>query len=335
MSMTKKTLIAGAFLTAAGFAGVASAGAAVVYGKANISYQLDDNGTDTNWELKSNASRFGVKGKHKLEGGLQAFYKAEYEIQFDDGVKDVTGSVSGETASSESVTGKSKTGAAFTARSIEAGLKGKYGTVKAGRFDTINKKAQGKVDLFNDLYIGDIGKVISHDNRANNTLHYASPKFAETLTVKLELNTGETAGGQDGPADGVAIAIEHKGENLWATLAYTDGVAKDSAISEDDSILRAAAQFKVGKAKLGVLIQNSEIGGTKGTDYVVSAAMKVAAKDTIKVQYAKADEDFGDEAQINLGWERKLSKKVKTFAYYGTQDISDDSTIGAGMEVKF
>lgn len=313
MTMNKKALIAAAFAATATFAGVATAGAPVVYGKANISYQNTDNGTDRAWELNSNASRLGVKGTHKLEGGLKAFYKAEFEIQFDDG---------------------DKGGEVFSQRNIEAGLKGKYGLVKAGRFDTLIKKGQGKVDQFNDLSLGDI-KLIEGETRGDNTVHYQSPKFAETLTLKLEMTSGEAAGGQSGPADSRAIALEHKGDNVWAAVAYTNGTVKDGTITEDDSILRAAVTFKAGIAKIGLLVQNVEKGGLEDTEYVVSAAFKATNRDTIKVQFAKEGEDFGDESQVNVGWDRKLSKKVKTYAYYGAQSESDNSTLAAGVEIKF
>lgn len=313
MKFSNKALISGAFLAAAGLAGTATAGSPEVYGKANISYQNTDDGTDSAWELNSNASRLGVKGSHELEGGLEAFYKAEFEIQIDDG---------------------DKGGEVFSQRNIEAGLKGNFGLVKAGRFDTIIKKGQGKVDLFNDLTIGDIGKVINGDTRGDNTLHYASPTLGDNFVVKAEVTSGETAA-QDGPADAKALAVEYAGEGVWASVAYTDGTVKDGTIVEGDSVLRAAVQFSAGIAKLGALVQSVEKGAAKGTEYVVSAAFKVAEKDTIKVQYADSDADLNNESQVNVGWDHKLSKKVKTFVYYGSQDQSDKSTFGAGMEVKF
>ena len=44
-----------------------------VYGKANISAQSTDDGEGSFTELKSNASRFGVKGKMALDHGLSIF----------------------------------------------------------------------------------------------------------------------------------------------------------------------------------------------------------------------------------------------------------------------
>ena len=60
-----------------------------VYGK--ISLTLDkvnqDNGDDQ-WELNSNASRFGVKGKGAAGDGIEAFYQMEWEVDITDVSKD-------------------------------------------------------------------------------------------------------------------------------------------------------------------------------------------------------------------------------------------------------
>ncbi|MFT5483563.1 MAG: putative porin, partial [Halieaceae bacterium] len=97
-----------------------------LYGKVNVSVV---NGEDQ-WELNSNASRMGVKGKTEISDGLYAIYKAEFEMCVDDG------DCKGQT---------------LTQRNIIGGIQGKYGTLWAGKHDTPTKIAQNKIDLFNDL----------------------------------------------------------------------------------------------------------------------------------------------------------------------------------------
>jgi len=61
----------------------------IVYGKANVSYENQDDGDNDSWNLESNASRLGVKGEIDLEvQDLVAVYQAEFEISVDDGDKD-------------------------------------------------------------------------------------------------------------------------------------------------------------------------------------------------------------------------------------------------------
>ena len=102
-----------------------------LYGKAFVtidSVDTDVTGSpsDDQYEVNSNASRIGVKGKTELSEGLHAIYKAEFEMSVDDG---------------------DKSGQTFTQRNIYVGLTGAYGTVIAGKHDTPTKLAQKKIDL--------------------------------------------------------------------------------------------------------------------------------------------------------------------------------------------
>lgn len=334
MTMTKKALIAGAFLTAAGIAGTATAGAPVVYGKANISVQSNDfeNGQEDNVTINSNASRLGVKGKHKLSDNLSAFYKAEYEIYFDD--KD-----------------SAKNGSDFGLRNIYAGVMGNFGAVRVGRFDTPVKKAQGKVDLFNDLKLGDIKTVVDNvydaDDRGSNMIQYDSPKFND-MQVKVAIFAGEEdettnpGDARDGVADGYQASVTYKAGDIYAALAYGDS---HSRAEEDMSVLRAVGQYAVSEStKLGLLLQTADAGngGAESTSVVFSVAHKVG-KNTFKAQWGQEDLDNAPDkvSQFNLGVDHKLNKKTKVYAYYGQATEDDgtdeekDSTLGLGMEVKF
>jgi len=94
---------------------------ATIYGKTNVSVARIDDGANDTWELTSNASRLGFKGSADLTGTLQAIYKLEYEVFFDDG---------------------DSGGNTFTQRNIYIGLQGRGGTLFAGKHDTAVKMAQ-------------------------------------------------------------------------------------------------------------------------------------------------------------------------------------------------
>jgi len=337
MTMTKKALIAGSFLAATAVAGAATAGAPVVYGKANISVQSNgfEDSNDDNITINSNASRLGVKGKHKLEGGLSAFYKAEYEINFDENKQGNGGSD-------------------FAARNIYAGIAGGFGAIQAGRFDTPVKKAQGKIDLFNDLYLGDIKNVTDRtydaDDRANNQIQYTSPKFAGGVKVKVALIAGEEdvntngANARDGVADGVQASVTYKAGDLYAAVAF--GADHEA---NDEDVVRGVVQYKLGDAtKLGLLLQTAEdkANDLEDTSVVFSAAHTVG-KNTWKFQYGSNDQEVAstgataeERTLLNVGVDHKLNKKTKVYAYYGslekdTGPKETDDTFAVGMEVKF
>ena len=121
-----------------------------LYGKANVAFELVDEGDGSRTDLTSNASRLGFKGSEKINDSLTAIYQLEYEVDVDD--QDT-----------------------FRQRNIFVGVKGEFGQVIGGHFDTPLKSAQNKVDLFNDLR-GDIRTMITpNENRTSNTVMYSSP----------------------------------------------------------------------------------------------------------------------------------------------------------------
>ena len=110
--------------------------AATVYGKAHVTYGTVDTGstgTTDNWQLKSESSRFGIKGSEDLGNGLSATYK--YEISLD--------------IMSSTIN--------LGARNRYVGLKGDFGEVRVGHHDTPLKMSQGKFDQFQDT-AGDMVK---------------------------------------------------------------------------------------------------------------------------------------------------------------------------------
>ena len=139
----KQKILSLAIIAASLNATTVLAGDPKVYGKANLSLNLtDDEGTDTT-KLNSNASRFGIKGSFDASDSIKAIYKFEYETFIDDGDD-----------------GKEDSNSEFKQRNIYAGFQGGFGTIIAGNHDTPTKLAQGKIDRFNDLVLGDIKNVI-------------------------------------------------------------------------------------------------------------------------------------------------------------------------------
>lgn len=313
-------LIAG--VTASGFA----AADVTVYGKANLSLNSNDmegvTDTDDNYTLNSNASRFGIKGGYSLgkDTDLVAIFKMEYEVGVDDG--DVKGSE-------------------LSQRNIYGGIQGNFGTLIAGKHDTPTKLAQGKVDRFNDLKLGDIKNVLEGENRESNTIMYTTPKmngFSATIAIMPGEETGDDS--NDGIADHRSAMVQYKTGDLRLALS------NDSDVDGAD-LTRAVAEYKIGDLKLGALVQqaeDSEDSDIEQDGYVVSAEYKLAANWKLKAQYASSEDEDGstttaETTQMAIGVDRKLGKKAKAYAYYAQveDDVTDleDSTFAIGLEVKF
>ena len=60
-----------------------------VYGRADVSLQVSDEGEGSFSEVKSNASRIGFKGTHTLNDDLEVIYQAEFEVDIDGDSDDV------------------------------------------------------------------------------------------------------------------------------------------------------------------------------------------------------------------------------------------------------
>lgn len=317
----------------------------VVYGKVNVTlenYDNDaaDNGDDFDrWEVNSNASRLGVKGSEKISDSLSAVYKLEYETAVDDG----------SAAKAEYLDhdgDEDDADLTFKQRNIYGGLKGGFGEVIVGKFDTPTKTAQNKVDQFNDYQLGDIKNVIVGENRTSDTIQYTTPDMG-ALTAKVAIIPGEgecTDGADDdcddGLADGVSASVGFEQDGIYVALAADKDV-------EGYDVIRLVAQADIDMFQLGFIYQTAE--EADGDDpleqdgYILSGAMKVGSAGKVKAQYGMSEVDDADNeiTQIGVGYEHKLSKQTKLFTHYVMledetgDDTDEESTLAFGMEHKF
>lgn len=313
----------------------------VVYGKVNVTlenYDFDaaDDGDDFDrWEVNSNASRLGVKGSEKISDSLSAVYKLEYETAVDDG----------DNGDDEDLT--------FKQRNIYGGLKGSFGEVIVGKFDTPTKTAQNKVDQFNDFQLGDIKNVIAGENRTSNTIQYSTPAMG-ALTAKLAIIPGEdecTSGSgdcDDGLADGISASVAFEQDGIYVALAADKDVSnKFGGYSGKADIIRLVAQANIDALQVGFIYQTAE-AAESGVDaeqdgYILSGAMKVGSAGKVKAQYGMSEVDEADNeiTQIGVGYEHKLSKQTKVFTHYimledeTGNNTTEESTLAFGMEHKF
>ncbi|GLX82411.1 porin [Thalassotalea eurytherma] len=317
MKLTKSAI---ALALLSSFSLSAAAADVLVYGKVNVSFQYSDDKEEGNGftEIKSNASRIGFKGDHKLNDDLTVVYKAEFQVDID-GDDDN-----------------------FTERTQYVGLVGGFGEAYLGKGDTMVKQSQGKIDLFNDLE-GDIKVLWAGENRASNSLAYFTPKFGD-------FQFGATyIAEEDVDAEyGLSLAAFYGDKNLKKTKIFAS-IAHDKDVSGSTRAFgtsglydttRASVQGKVAGVKLGAIYHMQENKGTgqELDGYLFSAAYGINSW-TLKGQYQIADMDGGQEKSgFSLGADYKLAKPTKVYAFYTTfdNDLDDDKEyLAVGVEHKF
>ena len=292
-------------LLAASVSSASFADPITVYGKANVSLQASDEGNGSFTEIKSNASRFGVKGNLELDNDLEVIYTVEWQVDLSD----------------ESGSGN------ISARNQFIGLKGNFGTVLLGRNDTVLKQSQGKIDLFSD-YEADIKGLWKGENRMGDSLTYLSPTVSGfsagmTYVVKDDVN-GD---------DAQSIIVSYGDKNLKKDKWYAS-VGADFDLKGYDN-QRLSVQGKFDDIKLGAILhrQESVQTGDAKSGVMVSAAYTID-KLVLKGQLQTLE----DDNSVSLGADYKLGKSTKAFVWYTNRalDMSEDqSWLALGLEHSF
>lgn len=275
-----------------------------LYGKVNLTAQQVDEGEGSFSELKSNASRFGVKGDYALDGGLSLIYQLEWEVDpADDAEKNLK------------------------SRDQYIGLTGRFGTIKAGRNDSALKLSQGKTDLFND-YEADLKVLWKGENRLNNSVVYQTPQF-QGFSLLINHVMAEAADG----VDGQSVALLYGDENL-KTSTWFASLALDNDINGYDN-RRATVQTKVAGAKVAVGLQQQEVvlSGKQADGWYSSLAYPLG-KYELKTQFQTLEDDQG----LSFGVDYKLGDQTKVFAWYSSFDFDvkvDSDYLAIGVEHRF
>lgn len=252
--------------------------AAEVYGKVIVALENIDQETNTDdfWQVASYDSRFGVKGKLATDiEGVEAIYNLEWAVDVTD---------QSNTASNH-----------ITARNQFIGLKGGFGEIVAGRNDTPLKRAQGKVDLFNDRDADIKFLMAGGEVRSNNTFQYTSPKLGDAFSISIMGRPGEQSTPEGTPpplpdinngiADATSMSLTYSKGSLYFALAMDsdiDGVDVDTT--------RLVGQWTNDNFGIGLLQQTAEFGGMDDEEILfVSAYYNISDTVKLKVQNGTVD----------------------------------------------
>lgn len=317
-------------------AAFADTGNVTVYGQADVSFDLTDNGAVKVNKVSSSQSRLGLKGSEDLGDGLATVWQIEQQINIDNSAAGADG------------------GGALATRNTFAGLSSKSaGTLLAGRHDTPYKIATRGLDVFADSIADNRGLMGTtaggsavltavHDRRVTDVVAYISPAMSGFTFAGAYVIGAETA----------TISAQTKGKALSfaglygngpinASLAYQVvdyGSAGTSAGQTLFTTLSAGDKSKAWKLGGGYTMNavtvnavyektTNTISGASSSgqnNWYLGGKFNVNANDAVKLAYTKAGNvqatSNTSAKQWALGYDHNLSKRTSLYALYTKLD---------------
>ncbi len=219
-----------------------------------------------NWDgLNSGSSNIGFKGEEKLGGGMSALFQCESDMRFLGG-------------------GAARSGT-LCDRNSALGLKGSFGSVFVGNWDSPDKLAVGKTRISEDTgWFGVTHMMFGESNRTPNSINYHSPNF-NGFSVALQTTSSNGASNTQNPPSGVNNTLAPgnalmpmKGRSNSFNAIYEKGplVAAIGYTKQDDN---AAGQSRA------LLTRNI------GFDTTLSAANRLSANNAITNTMTGAEDE--------------------------------------------
>lgn len=331
--MQHKNALIAAAITAALAASANVSAETTVYGKvhASIASVSSDDGTSYGaTEIKSNASRFGIKSSKELANGMT--FKGQFEFEVD-----AAGDV---TKSSEDL---------IKLRNTYVGLAGGFGEVRVGNHDTPHKMATSRLDVFGDTY-ADYNNIIQNDNRLGNVFAYIN-NFG-SVGVAAAYHTGDdtaTATGENFAA-ATSVMVNYSEGPLYLAGAVESFAADDTGdADEKETASKFGVGYKLGALDLGLVYETIAYETSKdNTETYLSAKYKMSGTTTLKAAYGMRDDGVSatdDEVMTAVGVDYKMDKSASVYALYaaGTDGglakkgklAGDGSALSVGFVYKF
>jgi predicted porin len=182
--------------------------------------------------ITNQASMFGIRALERVAGDLSAWFQIEIGFPLDAAAPP------------------------FVNRNSAIGVRGAWGTLLAGRWDSPFEQTQaGIVDPFVDQGLPDITAATLHQGnfarRPANAVQYWSAPW-RGLQAKLGYAAGEARAGAANPYD-YSVSVAYSGERSYLALAYeahNDQVGGAVAAAHDEKGYGIAAFHRIGTLKL-------------------------------------------------------------------------------------
>jgi len=291
---------------------------------------LTTNATSLN-RVVSNASRFGFKGSEDLGDDLKAIFQLEAEF-------DLTNS----------------NGTPFAkTRNSNVGLKGNFGTVFYGNWDTPYKEAHTKVELFGNTHIASAINVTgrtayntasttaasstaSFNTRQKNVIQYWTPDYNgfQARLAYAPDNTKKGAIAAGGDKSVWSMSATYENDLFYGAYGYeAHRDALSTAANLTDSANRLVGAYKFKDGLIGLTLKRLSVATAAGSTTTASRnGWELSGKykfgtSNVGTFYARAG-DLGGVAntgasQYSLRYGYNFSKRTEVYGFY-TQ-LSNDT----------
>lgn len=275
-----------------------------IYGRAHLSGDVLGDGSDYGLNVSSNSSRIGFRAQHQVSDNIEVFMQLEQKVVFDEG------------------------SGGFATRDSFAGLRGSWGQVRFGTFDTPGKLLRAKADVFNDR-LGDLrniasGDDMSFDPRFKKSVHYRSPAFHNTtfdIQYSPHNDTGSTV---DNELQAISVALNYASDAFWLGVAYE----MNELDERDPTAVRIGTSYRFTDAWQGLAFYQHASDLEWGDRQVYGGGFKYRVNDDYALMgqvYHATENDFDDTSatMLAVGVDYYISDELTLYAILGTTDNSD------------
>lgn len=312
--MSKKLIVPVLLIMMAASAAMAGEMEYTIYGVYHVSTDLQNNGDDSSLYVASNTTRVGIKGYMPTDvEWLTVIWQFENQADFNNDI-----GVNG-----------------WSSRNSFAGVKGEWGKLIWGRYDSPIKSVGRMVEFFPER-IGDARNATAYfgkgwDNRYNRMFMYNTPKLGELFDIRVQVrpsNGTEKSAVISGAvffekdAFKVAAAYESKGKGMHHAVP-------DSA--ENSGGFRVSAKYGAERWGLGGLYQGlTNVNGVKDMSAMtwgVGGHFLATPMWDLKAQFymfdPNTDMDNDASTMIAVGVDYVLTQKTRLYLVYGSVSNED------------
>jgi predicted porin len=313
--------------------------------------------------VTSNASRLGLNGSDDLGNGLTAIYQIETRVNLVG--NEVTAGTTNAGAAPNNTT-STNVGIFDGIRNSNLGLKGAFGTVFVGQWDTPYKTSHNKVELFDNTTIATatalLGSVGGSQNKFNvrqgSSVQYWTPDMSG-FSVKAAYSTKNDlpeAANSGGTPSLLSLSAAYDVGPIYVAVAHESHkaapVTATGAPEVTDSGLRLVGAYTMDAYQVGVTYESITLGGNGSTTTDAKrTAFSLEGKynlptGTVGLTYTKAG-DLGNNTastnvdtgatQVSLRYGYMMSKRTEAYGMYtnisnkakGTYNFSDVAAMSA------